>query len=82
MRLERLFPNAYDPDDLFREGNELGPPVPREVFDLNTHYQLSDGEALEAAFLQTISPASNRFLRPPAAMLADGFEGAPYGRAV
>jgi hypothetical protein len=78
QRLERLFPSAYDPDDLFREGNELGPPVPREVFDTNTDYDPADGDLLTKNFLRGISPDRNEFLFSANEMKKNGFEGAPY----
>lgn len=78
QRLERLFPSTYDPDDLFREGNELGPPVPREVFDIDTDYDSATGESLTTAFLSDITPDNNEFLLTVEQMQVNGFEGAPY----
>lgn len=78
QRIEWLFPTTYDPDDLFREGDELGPPVPREVFDVDTDYDPALGEVITANFLRSISPRSNEFLRTVEEMQNDGFEGVPY----
>jgi hypothetical protein len=61
---------------------EQQPPVPKEFFEPD--FVWHDGIAKEslARFVRTLDPDSNPYLRSPEDMLAAGFKGLPYGRAV
>jgi hypothetical protein len=53
-------------------------PVPREFFDPNWVYTEAAAEAALRAFLQTLDPKQNPYLRTPEEMKAAGFKGTPY----
>jgi hypothetical protein len=56
--------------------------VPQELFEPGFIWsEEAVTKALER-FVQTLSPAGNRYLRSPEEMLAAGFKGVPYGRSI
>lgn len=57
-----------------------GTPLPLEVLDLALDLTGLDLAARAAAELAEIDPDQNQLLVPPAALLAEGFAGRPYGR--
>lgn len=56
-----------------------GTPLPPLVLDPETDITGLDLAAEALAFRQTLSPDTNRFLRPAAVMAEMGFKGDPYG---
>ena len=55
--------------------------MPQELF--NPDFIWSEEAVTKALqrFVETLSPAGNRYLRSPEEMLAAGFKGPPYGRS-
>lgn len=69
-RLERLYP--------FNEDDPMGDVVPKEVLDPDFDFQSEMAEQLVQAYLISLDPGTNRFLRTPKQMLEFGFKGTPY----
>jgi hypothetical protein len=59
-------------------GQVFGPPVPREALDPEIDFKPEDTNRYLAAFLETLNPKENPFLRSPEEMMAASFEGTPY----
>ena len=55
-------------------------PVPRELFEPSFVWSEDAVQEALQRFVQTLDPAANPYLRSADAMLADGFDGQPYGR--
>jgi hypothetical protein len=55
-----------------------GPPVPRELLDPEYDFRPGLSKQLLSGFLQSLDHTRNPFLRSPAEMIADGFQGMPY----
>jgi hypothetical protein len=56
----------------------VGPPVPREALDPSFDFKPSMAPEVLAKFLSSLDPKKNPFLRSPAEMREEGFEGTPY----
>lgn len=57
-----------------------GAPLPPAVLDLETDVSSLDLQAEAVAFLNSLEPSQNRYLRSAEEMAEEGFEGVPYGR--
>jgi hypothetical protein len=57
-----------------------GPPLPPVVLDPNVDLTNLDLAAESARFIATLDHTKNRYLKSPDEMLAEGFEGIPYGK--
>ncbi|MBN1801421.1 MAG: hypothetical protein JW891_07945 [Candidatus Lokiarchaeota archaeon] len=55
----------------------FGPPVPREAFDPERAFDLSEIESLINNYLEQLDPEDNDFLNTPDEMIQAGFEGTP-----
>ncbi len=78
-RIEQLYPAPLEKDlDWFDETENLGKPVPIEVFDQNNVFNPATTSQLLDRFLLNLNPEMNPFLRSVEDMKADGFKGEPY----
>jgi hypothetical protein len=69
-RLEMLYPRG--------EEDPLGEPVPRGALEVDQQFDPAKAPAFLDAFLRSLDPNANRFLRKPTDMVALGFGGRPY----
>ncbi len=84
VRLKELYPYVDSGADLrgeaFKKMKPIldGPPVPREVFDLDIDYTHDMADGYLSRFLEGLDHKSNPFLHSPEAMIKAGFQGTPY----
>ena len=77
VRLERYYAQAPRATGLFDE-DELGPLVPRELFDPTRLFDPDEAELLADRFLRRLSPVHNPYLVSPDEMRERGFTSTPY----
>jgi hypothetical protein len=62
----------------YSKTDELGPPVPRQLLDIDTDWSNEDTNILISKFLAGLDFEKNPFLRSPDEMTREGFQGIPY----
>jgi hypothetical protein len=79
-RLEQHCPRSPNEEgDIFGDDHDLGPWVPRELFDLSLPFDSGDARTYTERFIQSLDYRANPFLHTPDEMRAFGdYEDTPY----